>query len=110
MCDTELCASLIENDYHNALDFKSCIASRSELADQPTKTSHSVHSGLLTIHGSNLCYEDPGDIYPPTDRYKSRLAVKGYNLTYEINNDETFTHVAKMGTIRTLIYFTLNSG
>ena len=37
------------------------------------------------------------------DRYKAMLVVKDYNQTYGIDYDETFTHVAKMGIVRTLV-------
>jgi hypothetical protein len=37
------------------------------------------------------------------ERYKAMLVVKGYWQTYGVNYDETFAHVAKMNTIRTII-------
>jgi Reverse transcriptase (RNA-dependent DNA polymerase) len=42
--------------------------------------------------------------------YKARLIVKGYNQTYHIDYDETFTPVAKMSTVRTLIFTKVNGG
>ena len=42
------------------------------------------------------------------DRYKARLVAKGYSQTYDIDYDETFAHVAKMSTVRTLIFLAVN--
>jgi len=44
------------------------------------------------------------------DRYKARLAAKGYSQTYGIDYDETFAPVAKMSTVRTLISCAANFG
>jgi len=37
------------------------------------------------------------------ERYKDRLVAKGYIQEYGINYEETFAHMAKMTTVRTLI-------
>jgi hypothetical protein len=42
------------------------------------------------------------------ERYKVRLVAKEYSQTYGIDYDETFTHVAKMSTVRTLISYAVN--
>ena len=42
------------------------------------------------------------------DRYKACLVAKGYCQTYDIDYDETFAHVAKMSTVRTLIFLAVN--
>jgi hypothetical protein len=44
------------------------------------------------------------------ERYKARLVVKDYSQTYGIDYDETFTPVAKMIMIRTLISSEVNFG
>ena len=44
------------------------------------------------------------------DRYKVRLVAKGYSQIYEIDYDEIFAPVAKMGTVRTLISCAANFG
>ena len=42
------------------------------------------------------------------ERYKARLVAKGYTQTYGIDYKETFTHAAKMNTIRILISIMVN--
>ena len=37
------------------------------------------------------------------ERYKARLDAKGYAQMYGIDYEETFAHVAKMATVRTVI-------
>jgi hypothetical protein len=42
------------------------------------------------------------------EKYKARLAAKGYNQTYGIDYDETFAPIAKVSTVRTLISCAVN--
>jgi hypothetical protein len=44
------------------------------------------------------------------EMYKSRLVVRGYSQTYEIDYDATFAPVAKMGTVKILISCATNFG
>jgi hypothetical protein len=43
-------------------------------------------------------------------RYKARLVAKGYAQTYGIDYEETYSPVAKMTTIRTIIAMTATKG
>ena len=51
-----------------------------------------------------LKYKSDGTL----DRYKARLAARGYTQTYGIDYQETFAPVAKMNTIRILISLAVN--
>ncbi|KAL4558053.1 hypothetical protein LXL04_036249 [Taraxacum kok-saghyz] len=51
-------------------------------------------------------YKQTGEI----DRYKAHLVAKGYSQKEGIDFDETFSHVAKMTTVRCLISLDINFG
>ena len=42
--------------------------------------------------------------------YKARIVVKGYGQTYGIDFEETFSPIAKMATIKTMIAFAASKG
>jgi Reverse transcriptase (RNA-dependent DNA polymerase) len=42
------------------------------------------------------------------ERYKTRLVAKEYTQTYRIDDQETFTPVAKMNTVRILFSMAVN--
>ena len=42
------------------------------------------------------------------ERYKAQLVAKGFTQTYGINYEETFALVAKMNSIKVLIYLAAN--
>jgi len=44
------------------------------------------------------------------NRYKARLATKGYAQTYGIDYEETYSLVAKMTTVRTIIAMAVAKG
>ncbi|RDX82745.1 hypothetical protein CR513_36431, partial [Mucuna pruriens] len=44
------------------------------------------------------------------ERYKARLVSKGYTQTYGIEYKETFSLVAKMNTIRVIIFLAIHFG
>ena len=48
------------------------------------------------------------DTIGQNDHYEAQLVAKGYSQTYDIDYDETFAHVAKMSTVRTLISLAMN--
>jgi hypothetical protein len=44
------------------------------------------------------------------NRYKARLVAKGYAQTYGINYEETYSPIAKMTTVRTIIIMAATKG
>jgi hypothetical protein len=44
------------------------------------------------------------------DLYKARLAAKGFKQQYEIDFEETFSHVVKSATIRVILSLTVSRG
>ena len=52
----------------------------------------------------NIKYNSDGKI----ERYNGRLEAKGYTQTYGMDYKETFAPVAKMNTIRILIFLAVN--
>jgi hypothetical protein len=43
-------------------------------------------------------------------RYKSHLVAKGYKQRYEIDYEDTFSHVVKAATIRTILAVSVSRG
>ena len=62
-----------------------------------------AHEGAFVI-GSKWIYSIKVHSDGSLDRYKARLVVQGYKPEYGIDYEETFAPVAKITTIRTLIY------
>ncbi|KAL5816850.1 hypothetical protein ACOSQ3_025228 [Xanthoceras sorbifolium] len=53
--------------------------------------------------GSRWVYKIKTKSNGSVERYKARLVAKGFSQQYGMDYDETFVHVAKMTTVRTLI-------
>lgn len=42
------------------------------------------------------------------DRYKTRLVAKGFAQTFGVDNSDTFSHVAKINTVRVILSLASN--
>ena len=59
-------------------------------------------SGKPTI-GCKWVYKIKTQSDDTVDRYKARLVARGFTQEYEIDYEETFAHVARLSSVRTLI-------
>ena len=44
----------------------------------------------------------------PLDRHKAKLVVKGFTQTSEVDYSETFSPIAKLNTVRVLLFVVVN--
>jgi hypothetical protein len=60
--------------------------------------------------GCNWVYKVKHNAYGSVSRYKTRLVTEGYVQTYGIDYEETYSLIAKMMTIRTIIVMATKKG
>ena len=61
-------------------------------------------TGRMSAHWCEVVFEKKMNTQGKIERYKTRLVAKGYKQKAGINYDEVFAPIARMETIRLLIF------